>query len=56
MDTWGIVIFIAALILYFVVKKNNDGLARFLLFVSGAGFGLIIGGIWVYFVIEKYFG
>ena len=56
MDAWGIGIFTIGLILYFVVKKNNDGLARFILFISGAGFGVAVGAIIAYVMFGSMFG
>ncbi len=49
MDTWGIVIFIIGLLLYFLTKKK----AAFL-FVSGIGAGIVIGAVWAMMLINKY--
>lgn len=56
MSNWGIAIFIIGLVVYFLIKKNNDGLARFMLFVSGAGLGILVGAIWAYIMVDKFFG
>ncbi len=50
MDTWGIIIFIAGLVLYFVTKKQ-----AFWLFVSGVGAGIVIGAVWAMSIVNSAF-
>jgi hypothetical protein len=51
METWGIIIFIVGLILYFITKRKV-----FFLFVAGAGAGIVIGAEWALSIIRSNFG
>lgn len=51
MDTWGILLFVVGLILYFVTKKNS-----FWLFVCGVGAGIVIGAIGSYLIVVRTLG
>lgn len=48
MDTWGIVIFIVGLALYFITKKQ-----AFWLFVSGIGAGIVVGAVWAVYLVNQ---
>ena len=50
MDGWGIVVFIAGLILYFVSKKKP-----IFLLISGIGLGILIGAVWAYNIVVGLF-
>jgi multisubunit Na+/H+ antiporter MnhG subunit len=50
MDTWGILLFVIGLILYFVTKKN-----QFWLFVCGVGAGIVIGAVGSYLIVMGMF-
>jgi len=48
MDTWGIVICIAGLVLYYVTKKQV-----FFLWLSGVGAGIVVGAVWAMQIINN---
>lgn len=50
MDTWGILIFIVGLVLYFITKKNP-----FWLFICGMGAGIVLGAIGSYLIVMGMF-
>jgi len=50
MDIWGIVIFVASLILYFVSRRN-----RFFIFTAGFGMGIVIGAVWATVIVMRTF-
>jgi threonine/homoserine efflux transporter RhtA len=47
MDTWGIVIFVIGLILYYITKKQ-----AFWLFASGVGAGIVVGAVWAAYIVN----
>jgi threonine/homoserine efflux transporter RhtA len=47
MDTWGIIIFVIGLILYFATKRQ-----AFWLFVSGVGAGIVVGAVWAVYIVS----
>lgn len=51
MDTWGIVIFVAGTVAYFVFKKKPG-----FLFIAGIGVGIIIGAWWAMSIVKQVFG
>ena len=46
MDTWGILIFVVSIVLYFAFKRNP-----IFILTSGIGLGIIIGAVWAYFIL-----
>jgi len=49
MDTYGIIILIAFLILYFVTKRKYPAL----LFIAGLGAGIIVGAIGSFLIVSN---
>jgi hypothetical protein len=48
MDAWGIGIFIAGLVLYFVLRRR-----AVFLFASGVGAGIVVGAVWAMAIVER---
>ena len=51
MDTWGIIIFVLGLVLYFALKRQPA-----FLFVSGLGAGIVIGAVWAVVIVNRVIG
>lgn len=49
MDGWGIVIFVAGLLFYYISKKQV-----FFMFVAGVGAGIFIGAIWAMVLVNRF--
>ena len=57
---WGLGIFCFGIIGYLILRKSAKGLAGFLLWFSGVGIGIIVGGVWFYMIastgLDRIFG
>ena len=47
MDKWGILIFVVGVGAYFITRQKYP----FLAFVAGVGAGIVIGGMWAYYIV-----
>ena len=50
---WGLGIFGIGIVGYFILRNRAKDFAIFLLWLSGVGFGIVIGGVWFYIVATR---
>ena len=57
---WGLAIFVIGIVGFYILRNRARDFAIFLLWVSGVGFGIVIGGILFYVIatsaIDRIFG
>jgi hypothetical protein len=49
MDGWGMIIFAAGTVLWFVTRRKQAGW----LFVAGLGAGLLVGAVWAAMIVNS---
>ena len=56
MDGWGIGLIVVGILGYLLSKNKNSGFAKFAIFVTGFGAGLLVGAIWAYLLVDRILG
>ena len=56
MDIYGFTAIIIGVIGYLALRNKSEGWAKFFLWVSGVGVGIVIAAVWSLFIIDRVFG
>lgn len=56
MDGWGIGLIVVGILGYLLSKNKSGGFAKFAIFVTGFGAGLLVGAIWAYTIVDRILG
>ena len=55
MDTWGFLLIVVGILLWFITKKNSPKTATFGIWIFGVGTGIVVAAVWMVNIINQAF-